>query len=730
MPTYNVNLIDNLNHFSDRADRFRSGAPILAVAATQIVSLPTNYSIPNYVSPILYSVTSGCPGQNVILAGKYFPIDSIVRFFPSNQVLPTISKPISIDGVNYYMEVQIPTYIPLSGENYEIYVTSVTHGNSQTTELTIPSNCIIPQASSTLTIDVSGSLPIISSYNGAASGSIILASATTGQQIQFQAIINTYTSTSSSSSIVMPTWYVNNILGGNSSYGYIDNSSTSSNGTYTAPGGIGSSSVVNITATYAGNNINPLIANTYVQLLPTLSTPSFVSIPGGATSTNSAVVITDSLGTSGVGYYVNVPGPQIQFYAQLYYNGNIYNIQPTQWYIDGIAGGDSIHGYIDSNGLYTPPAAYIPKDFRYTLITAKIPFSGNPNFITNPWYLSYQPSSINTGAVSQITVMNQININFGDSRYGYIPAGSQIQMNPGDYLYAIYTEYLDQSLNPVFSNIPSQEMSLATISAFENSLILNANIYNQGQLTKTTLSAISQNIVLSSPYTVLLGTLDPDYGQFQSMWDLIPVIVPADTYATGVKPPWESGELSINLKSKEVFDKNSKKIMITGNVVYHEDLLIVSNKIKIFEIDIDGYNLLKTIDDKEIKIKDGSILYLINENDEWDLRIASINDILPENLRIFILGIVNKDFYSFWPTLICSKTKLKTKENYFEINNIITQWGHVKDLQKGKIIFENNFSNNYTIKSSNLLVNNKNLNGFNFSIINPDFPGFWMVIGS
>ena len=124
-----------------------------------------------------------------------------------------------------------------------------------------------------------------------------------------------------------------------------------------------------------------------------------------------------------------------------------------------------------------------------------------------------------------IKVVEQINVFFGDGRNGYVPAGTQITMDPGQYLVGTYQEVLDNALIPYNDNSGSQSLPLTLLATQANNLAMT--LYNEGQLVETANVGVIDAVynLFAQPFTVVFGVCDPNDGRFHSMWDLIPTVL-------------------------------------------------------------------------------------------------------------------------------------------------------------------------------------------------------------
>ncbi|MCU1310154.1 MAG: Ig domain protein group 2 domain protein [Candidatus Angelobacter sp.] len=144
----------------------------------------------------------------------------------------------------------------------------------------------------------------------------------TGTTAQFTADVKNASSTNVN-------WAVNGVVGGSATFGTISGS-----GLYTAPASVPSSPAVTITSVLAANSNITGDAQATIAL-PVVVTPSDVLVAGGVTQ---------------------------QFTATVNFSTNT----GVTWQVNGVSGGNSSTGTIDSNGLYTAPAS-VPTPSRVTV---------------------------------------------------------------------------------------------------------------------------------------------------------------------------------------------------------------------------------------------------------------------------------------------------------------------------------------------------------------------------
>ncbi|MCU1307005.1 MAG: Ig domain protein group 2 domain protein [Acidobacteriaceae bacterium] len=148
------------------------------------------------------------------------------------------------------------------------------------------------------------------------------ATVATSTALQFTAAVQNASNTSVN-------WQVNGVTGGSATYGTISGS-----GLYTAPASVPSSPKVTITSVLAANSNITADASATIAL-PVVVNPSDVLVAGGLTQ---------------------------QFTATVNFSTNT----GVTWQVNGVSGGNSSSGTIDSNGLYTAPQS-VPTPSRVTI---------------------------------------------------------------------------------------------------------------------------------------------------------------------------------------------------------------------------------------------------------------------------------------------------------------------------------------------------------------------------
>ena len=194
------------------------------------------------------------------------------------------------------------------------------------------------------------------------------ASVQAGAQLQFIATIVSPSSTT-------VTWSVNNVLGGNAAVGTI-----STSGLYVAPSTVPSPATVSIKAT------SPAESNPFGSAIVTIT-------PSTAKVTVSISPSASSLAT----------GSTLQFSAGVAGTSNA----SIQWSVNGIAGGSSAVGNINSSGLYTAPAT-VPSPAMVTITATSV----------------FQPASSSSASVTITAPTMQVSVSPSSTS---IWAGSTVQ---------------------------------------------------------------------------------------------------------------------------------------------------------------------------------------------------------------------------------------------------------------------------------------------------------------
>lgn len=668
--------------------------------------------------PILLNTTSGCPGQGIVVSGQNFPSDALIKFVSNNVILQTVTPPATLDGTNYTMGVTIPSFIPLNEASYPIYLYSISAGNSNQITLNIPSGCTLPPL--TAFINLTSSVP----------GQFFQPN----ESSQFTATLEISDGTSQDVTQAA-TWYVNDVLGGNSTFGTIPAS-----GSYTAPATPPTPNVVTIQAVGIYNN-NPVYGD-YSVIINNPPAPPPTPQPPPTIHDTDCVILTVSPATA----LISVPaGNQtLQFNAELSVNhGSNTLIQASNWFVNGIAGGNDIYGTINSSGTYNPPTCYVPPDIQNVTIGANYsvqPVDG-PSYIANGYAIgTYVQSTLQTGSVV-ISVDSQINVFFGDGRSGYIPVGANvISLDPSNYLVATYNETLDQYFCPI--NVgESQLLPLTFIPGQGTNMAMT--MYNEGVIYQDS----STGGVYTRPLTIVLGFADAVDGLFHSIWDLIKVLAPLNNPINpqpiictvhGFTPPSDdvfSLTDFIETKTPYIIPPDTKSIsnklhsIWSGNAHYTQGQLVISDQIKYIEVGINEFNISYRSELNKIPMKQNDVLLAIENNSKWTIQTMELGDILPEHSHICILGVVFDKFYSMWPffNVTSVKTDFNAKTNSISLGDMILTWGSLDKI--GSIKFKNAFKISYTLHTSAMVVN-KTLNGFDYSIINSDAAPIWFAAGS
>lgn len=671
-------------------------------------------------SPQVTSVDSACPGNSVNVYGKYFSQDIKVYFTDTNQLLPSNGIPSTADGVNYVISVSIPNNISKSPASYPIYASGSTGISNSNVSLVIPNNCVVYPL--TLTINPNSATMLINQTQ----------QYTASLQLPNGSIEDVTNSV---------TWYANSNQGGSVSSGFIN-----SGGLYFAPSSPPSSNPVGITATYNYQG-QPLIANASAQVNGVYSGPPPSPPP---LTHNGCYMVRVSPETA----TIQVPGNPQQFNANLYIdNENPQRVNATSWLVNGIPGGNSYFGTIDSTGLYTPPAYYVPQEIQNIKITANYTAttpSGTQVPLSGYAVASLYEQQVTTSTCN-IFVTSQINVTFGDGRTGYIPQGATINMAPGQYLLATYNEILDTYFTPV-SNSVSQNLPLFLDAV--QSYDLPTYLYNEAQLTEISGSGLIEDInnKFSKPYTVVLGVCDINSGKFQSYWDLIPVLQPENNtipqqpnnciVSHSLEENFFEAQSPIDeLKSKlidnkkidiqPILDKNNA--MWFGEIEVSENKLIIKKQIKLLKYNKETQKMDFVYESKQnsIDIKNNQILFFNGKNiivTDIDKKISSLDNFM-------ILGVYLDQFYTSHQFLNVLNTEEKTiidldgKNTVFGINGLLMQWG-VLDSNDKQVTFKVPFKKSYKIQTSKQInIFNEQLEKFEYDGIN-DSSITWIAIGS
>jgi Big-like domain-containing protein/putative Ig domain-containing protein len=259
-----------------------------------------------------------------------------------------------------------------------------------------------------------------------------------GQTSQCNAIVQ---GTGSFSAAV--TWLVNSVVGGNGTVGTV-----SANGLYTAPANVPTPASVTIAATS-------------------------VADPSKSSSQAEAVTLKIS---------VTPPNPSIQVFHSQQFTATVAGVPNTavQWTINGIAGGNSTLGVIDSTGFYTAPIAVpAPATIQVQATSvvdgsqsAAVQAAITPDTIA-PQVIAVTPSNLATNVSLQPTIqvtfdarMDPSSLSTGFSllqgttsipvTVGYDPSNSLVTLSPqgilataSTYTLTVASTVQDQSGNPM-----------------------------------------------------------------------------------------------------------------------------------------------------------------------------------------------------------------------------------------------------------------------------------------
>lgn len=671
-------------------------------------------------APQIISAGEGCPGNAINVYGKYFSTDTQIYFNSTNQILPRNGVPTTTDGINYVISVNIPNNVSNNAASYSLYANGSTGKSNTNVQMSVGSECAITFPLTLSITPNSANIYINSSQQYIAT-----------LQLTDGTIIDVTNSVS---------WYANSIQGGSQSSGFINNG-----GDYFAPGSIPTSNPVGVKATYNYQG-QPLIANASATIITVYNSPAPVAPP---LTHNGCYMLKVSPGNATIG----VPGIPQQFTAQLYIDdANPQTVNATSWSVNGITGGNSYYGTINSHGLYTPPTYYPPEEFKnfkvMAFYTATTPTS---SMVALSGYsiISFNQNTA-TAENCNVTVSSQININFGDSRSGYIPAGTSITMQPGQYLLATYSEILNTFLLPEIDNT-SQSLPLFLDTVQANNL--PTYLYNEGTLQKISggQSIEDFNDKYTHPYTVVLGICDPNNGAFQSYWDLIPVIqpvnntIPAQTTNCIVSHSMEEKTFPTQLESMQEKLISNKKIdmsiinknnsMWFGQVELTNDKLIIHSPIKLLKFDenTQKMNFIYQTQQPTIDIKSNQVLFFNGK----ELVVADLTKNISTVQDISILGVYLDKFYpsSQFISVINSEERTiinvdENKNGIFAIGDSLIQWGTFSG-EDAKIVFNKSFKNTYNLTTSiETNIINKQLDFFEIDKVKKSINITWLAMGS
>jgi hypothetical protein len=587
-------------------------------ASSNTVSIAATIPVP---VPVLNAITTGCPGSIQTITGKYFPSDITAYIVQTNQVLSVIAGTLTTtNDVDYQFNVALPnTLSNVSGTAYTIYVTGHT-GTSNTATLTIPNACGLVTAAPTLVITGPASV---------CAGSQTQYTATyVSQTISGNAVVNSIVDVTKTA-----TWT-------SSTFG----EATLNQGLYAAPFTTGTYTIT-VASNGLTNSLSVIVQN------------CAVSIPAPTSCQEVLVSPSNEL------IYC---GTTFQFTA--YYNdgeGDINAITPL-WLVNEIPGGNSQIGTISVSGVYTAPITMPP--FLHVKISAIQGELEGYSVIA-----LYQP--VVTTPACNITVGSQINVFFGDGRHGYIPAGTTISLQPGQYWIATYDETLGTDLVAVDTG----DQAMLSFAYYAQSNTASVAVYNQGQLVSLADGTFTRT------YSVVLGLCDPVTGIFGSAWDIIP-----STYAIDndypLQPPCGHGMSISNEKSMSIEAyaqtklKKHKPVEIrgqvqrgsanwTGAISYNNGKVKISDALKLyyFNPDTKAFELKFVSGTSSYDISEGqSLLALPTAAGGWEFSVISTNDNLFDSSHTYVLGtVVNGQFYSEWP--IVKPQRKEVSKNVWEI---------------------------------------------------------------
>lgn len=680
-------------------------------------------------TPQVNSVTSACPNNVVNIYGTNFSSDSQAYFAGnnSNELLPRTGPPSSSDGINYTLSVTIPNNISQQPASYPIKVVGSTGTSNSNISLVIPNNCVVYPL--LLTVKPTNSTVIVNESEQM-SCSLQKADGT------MQDVTN------------LVTWYINGTQSGNATYGTINSA-----GFYQAPAGIpNTNNPVSVMAAYNYNG-QPLTGSTGLHIVPLYQGVPPAAPPLVHDGCYMLRVSPDTATTM-------VPGSPIQFSAQMYIDDANPQTVNAVWSVNGVQGGNSTYGTIDSTGFYVPPSTYVPGDFQVVKVQAAYdvtpPAPNNtPLYLIGYSVLTYK-QDVTTSGVCQIVVSSQININFGDGRNGFIPVGTSISLEPGQYLFATYNESLDTYFR-AFVNGNSQNMPLTFDSAQANDL--SHSLYNEGTLVKTAGNGLiaDPSNVYSQPYTVVLGICDPTSGRFQSMWDLIPVQYPVENtipvqpvacvlaHDFNLEEVTKSFEEEIPKTITDVIDEKINdtitvsssavmeniQVIWTGSIKYQKNSIKIINPIQLIQFNPadNKFEIVYVSKQKSIKASSNSVLYY----DGKDLQIAKFGEKIENDSNIIVVGIILGEFYSSWPFLKVenpwdSEENLDEEIAYMRIGKALIQWGKTNS-NSGEITFPVPFEKSYKIQGElSLNVTNTDLDKFAYNANESNIS--WVAIGS
>ena len=490
----------------------------------------------NCPAPAITSAFPACPGAAFTVTGTNLTPDATIYISSPHTQAVTTTVASRVSGNSWTMQAKVP--VSFSGGagaytltvQYDSYTTPTAQFN-----YTIPANCV-PNGSYTCTI---------SSNSG---------SMCTTDQNPLHVLFNTTDVTIDSATQIFVTDHNNNPV-----YGVINSSGVfhcSTPGSYTLyanHAGVYSNTITIVVNNCAPTNVQltapmyQVCAGTNVQLdavVPqtntdvtnqvTWSGPTGVISASGvfneATPGTYTIYCTypnggNPLISNSITMYVtdctvqsivispsvsNLTAAQNQQFTALLVRpgqGTVDITSQCNWYVNNIAGGNSTNGSITTGGTYSSPQVVTANSSVDVMATYTA---------TNGQTLVGHATAaltVSGGPQAKITVASQINVFLGDGRSGYIPVGSQLMANPGDYVYVMFNETLDYPNRlPIASNTDVQLLTMFNHSAVASDI--GSIIYNYAN------QQINPDLTISTYRTIVLGLIDPSDGRFHSMWDI------------------------------------------------------------------------------------------------------------------------------------------------------------------------------------------------------------------
>jgi len=415
------------------------------------------------------------------------------------------------------------------------------------------------------------------------------------------------------------------------------------------------------------------------------------------------------------------------------------NLQPinefTQWYVNGILGGNSIYGTID-NGLYTTPFI-VPGASTFNILA-----SSSINGITYSQSFPITLSALEVSEPMHINASTQINVYLGDGRWGYVPQGSSCLAYLNDYVYVQFQEKIDsQTKIPDASYLPIQQLTMLTKNATDENI--GSIIYDSA------INNVQSDGSILTTRTVVLGIVDPSDGAFHTMWDINNLIpkIDHDTHFMLSHNSKKSASIvgQINGISGNIFNElngisGNSNILLIGNCYYDKakNEFRILDSINVLGIKSDNsYGIIGTINKQKIKVKENQYLYI---NSDFQLKVGNLNNIINDKeSNSIIVGTVLNDFHTTWKSLngLDSSVISNNDKNWMRIGPLLVQWGQTKIIKVNKkesIITERiKFQEEYTkscivmaepIYTKGALpdcyINESNIKDFSIKVYNPN----------